>query len=90
MPRHMRMRPDIPRQPVFVSRHMLLCRGMSRYVSYFTHVNGYSKELPRSTRHMCQGYVTSRRATGAAWHGKGNIILGYLATACANVVVCRG
>ncbi len=49
MPRHMRMRPDIPRQPVFVSRHMLLCRGMSRYVSCFTHVNGYSKELPRST-----------------------------------------
>ncbi len=38
MPRHMRMRPDIPCQPVSTSRHTLVCRGMSRYVS------GYNRE----------------------------------------------
>jgi hypothetical protein len=59
------MRPDIPRQPVFASRHMLLCRGMSRHVSYFTHVNDYSKELPRSTRPCVHGYVTRESGYGA-------------------------
>jgi hypothetical protein len=38
---------------------------MSRYVSYFTHVNGYSKELSRSTRPHVAEYVTLQSGYGA-------------------------
>ncbi len=44
-----------------IGANVRLCRGISRHVSYFTHVNDYSKELPRSTASIYAiGIIVSR------------------------------